>query len=210
MDWLKCPSMKLSTGDLVVRSATYGANCGAQAANVSENVKEACNGAGVCDYKVDVNTLGDPAPGCGKDFSVEYACGANSAARTAHLSGEANGKTVKLTCEQSDRPEISVVTATYGLNCRDFSVPPGFTKWTSPGNVTDPVRQACNGRVQCSYLVEASKIGDPANGCGKDFSVEYICTRSLGASVGSQATKTEFLSAEASGKTVNLTCEGQK
>jgi peptidoglycan/LPS O-acetylase OafA/YrhL len=107
-----------------------------------------------------------------------------------------------------DRPEVSVVSATYGLNCRDFTVPAGFQKWTIPGNVTRVLKQDCDGRAQCSFVVDAGRIGDPANGCGKDFSVEYFCVTSQMPKVESRQTKAEFISAEANGKIASLTCDG--
>jgi peptidoglycan/LPS O-acetylase OafA/YrhL len=102
-----------------------------------------------------------------------------------------------------DRPEISVLIASYGLNCRDFPVPANFPKLTTPGNVTASVKQACDGRVQCNYIVDAFELGDPANGCSKDFSAEYFCTRL-------QETKTAFLPAEANGRSIVLTCAATK
>jgi peptidoglycan/LPS O-acetylase OafA/YrhL len=107
-----------------------------------------------------------------------------------------------------DRPEISIVSATYGLNCRDFSVPAEFPKSTTPGNVTRALKQDCDGRAQCNYVVDVSRIGDPANGCGKDFSVEYFCITARKAKVESRQTRTEFISAEANGKIATLTCDG--
>ena len=109
-----------------------------------------------------------------------------------------------------DRPEISIVTATYGLNCRDFTVPAEFPKWTTPGNVTRALRQDCDGRAQCNYVVDASTIGDPANGCAKDFSVEYFCVTSQKVKAELQQTRTEFISAEANGKITTLKCAGPR
>jgi len=75
-----------------------------------------------------------------------------------------------------DRTEISIVSATYGLNCKGYPERAPFTNWGAPGNVTKSVERACNLRQRCVYMVDTSTIGDPANGCGKDFSVEYRCT----------------------------------
>jgi hypothetical protein len=84
--------------EIVVRSATYGENCGGGAGNVTEKVQIACGGRETCDYVVDVAKLGDPGPNCGKDFSVQYVCNTSSAVRTATLPGEANGHSVHLLC----------------------------------------------------------------------------------------------------------------
>src|ERR1700737_2633126 len=107
---------------------------------------------------------------------------------------------------QRHRPPLSAlcaVSATYGLNCKDFSVPAPFPNLAKLGNVTRPVERECNSRERCNFLVDITRIGDPANGCGKDFSVEYRCT-------GSDPVKSVFLPPEAQGKSVILDCTAAK
>lgn len=87
-----------SADEIAVRSATYGANCSAQAGNATDELQSACGGKASCDYDVDVNKLGDPADGCEKDFTVEYVCSTNSAAKTTKVPNEANGNTARLSC----------------------------------------------------------------------------------------------------------------
>lgn len=82
-----------------VMSATYGGNCGAQIGNATADVASSCGTAASCNYKVDVNKLGDPAAGCNKGFFVKYQCGGQSASRTAAIHGEAGlGSVVHLSC----------------------------------------------------------------------------------------------------------------
>jgi hypothetical protein len=97
------------------------------------------------------------------------------------------------------RPVIAVDTASYGWNCRNYPVPPPHPKATYPGNVTAPLRGACDGRVQCTFLVNAAVIGDPANGCEKELSVQYRCSDS-------DVPRSTVLPAEAHGKTAILAC----
>ena len=59
---------------------------------------------------------------------------------------------------------IRVVSATYGTNC-------GATH----GNATRALMYACNSSKTCDYVVDVTKLGDPAGGCAKDFKVEYAC-----------------------------------
>ena len=68
----------------------------------------------------------------------------------------------------SDLPpgSVRVEVATYGGNCA-----------ASPGNVTHILRNACNGLVRCLYELHVSKLGDPAPGCAKDFSVTWGCVK---------------------------------
>lgn len=64
-------------GDNVVRvtSATYGgATCHQPNGNVTSFLATACNGKKICDYSVQYQNIGDPAPGCAKDFAVQWTC----------------------------------------------------------------------------------------------------------------------------------------
>lgn len=102
-----------------VLRATYGENCrkfspprpavnAVQIGNATTAVVEDCSGEIKCDFRVDVNRMGDPASGCGKDFTVTYTCPPRNLATTASVPGEANGKTVTLYCgpEPNGRTEV--------------------------------------------------------------------------------------------------------
>ncbi len=71
-----------------VTEATFGRNCGGlkgpagvyevKSGNATVTVSEACNNAkGTCEFVVDLIKIGDPAPFCGKEFTVDYRCGAS-------------------------------------------------------------------------------------------------------------------------------------
>lgn len=99
----------------------------------------------------------------------------------------------------ADRSEIRVISADYGLNCSAFPVPSQYTKLVSPGYATKAVQQACDGESECEYVVSVSRLGDPANGCGKEFAVKYSCSEHT-------AIFSAFISGEADGKEVVLSC----
>ncbi len=83
---------------ITVTSATYGASCHQPDGNVTKFLQDACNGQGKCDYVVKYQTLGDPAPGCSKDFSVKWSCSAGPGG-TASAAAEAGfGSKVTLDC----------------------------------------------------------------------------------------------------------------
>jgi peptidoglycan/LPS O-acetylase OafA/YrhL len=98
-----------------------------------------------------------------------------------------------------ERPEIEVISASYGVNCTGFAVPAPLRNFASPGNVTGATRRACNGETECDLQVSVGRFGDPVNGCGKDFSVEYRCH-------GRPDTLTGYLPGEADGKHILLQC----
>ena len=80
-----------------VASATYGGSCKAPKGNATQAVQAACNGKSSCQYTVNHLALGDPAPGCRKDFAVAWTCGTGTGG-SAWLPGEASGATVNLSC----------------------------------------------------------------------------------------------------------------
>jgi hypothetical protein len=91
--------------DLIkVMEATYGANCrgltsDVRAGNATTAIAQGCAQARkTCSFVIDVNRLGDPARGCGKDFSVGWRCGADETINRVYLAGEANGQRVVLAC----------------------------------------------------------------------------------------------------------------
>ena len=146
---------------IVVTSATYGDNCGARPGNATGKTGAACNGQTDCTYVVDVALLGDPAGGCAKDFSVDYICAPGRTPRRIVLPAEAGLKSpARLQCHAG----IMVTRATYGGSCGARS-----------GNATAHLRAACDARSDCGYVVDVSELGDPAPGCGKDFTVEFTC-----------------------------------
>jgi peptidoglycan/LPS O-acetylase OafA/YrhL len=63
------------------------------------------------------------------------------------------------------RERIEIIGATYGANCG-----------APLGNVTARLSAACEGRFSCDYAVDVAVLGDPANGCAKDFTAEYTCS----------------------------------
>ena len=81
-----------------VTAATYGASCKQPAGNVTKFLADACNGKTTCDYVIKYQTIGDPAPGCAKDFSVQWTC-SNGVGGTASAPAEAGlGSKVSLQC----------------------------------------------------------------------------------------------------------------
>ena len=102
-------------------------------------------------------------------------------------------------CGQSAGP-INIVEATYGWNCKDFRVPAPYQNNVKVGNATVAVAAACNGKEgSCAFTVDVQKIGDPANGCGKDFTVKFQCGRK-------GDMRTAKLDGEAHAKSIMLSC----
>jgi hypothetical protein len=66
-------------------------------------------------------------------------------------------------------------------------------------NATKFVKRVCDGQDQCRFRVDASRLGDPAGGCGKDFFIEYRCTIT-------EIKRSGFVAGEANGKDLTLSC----
>jgi hypothetical protein len=99
-----------------------------------------------------------------------------------------------------DQNLIQVTEATYGMNCAGFAVPAGYENRVKAGNITQKVSDICEAaRDSCEFFVNVSEIGDPAPGCGKDFSVNWRCGRN-------ETIHRIGIAAEANGKPVSLRC----
>jgi len=95
---------------------------------------------------------------------------------------------------------IHVVNATYGLACKDFAPPSGRPNLVKVGNATAALTSACdNAETTCSFAVDAVQLGDPADGCGKDFVANWRCGSD-------QKVHQFYLPAEASGRSALLSC----
>ncbi|MBX3204528.1 MAG: hypothetical protein KF764_05635 [Labilithrix sp.] len=174
---------------LTVQSGTYGKNCGVPTGTHSAQLKAKCDGTRFCEYKVD--GLGDPKVGCAKDYDATWSCGESSVTSSARVNGEASGKTLTLSCDPYY--PIRVKTAAYGGNCG-----------VSAASFTKPVADlfnACNGKQECTYGIDARKLGDPKVGCAKDFVATYTCADF-------PREYTVAATAEASGKQLKLSCVG--
>jgi peptidoglycan/LPS O-acetylase OafA/YrhL len=96
----------LQSSGVQIESATYGASCGAAEGNASLRVQSACQGRSVCAYVVNVQKLGDPAPGCAKDFAVAFTCAPHHKLFRRYAPGEAGmGTLINLNCGTSGDPK---------------------------------------------------------------------------------------------------------
>jgi hypothetical protein len=171
-----------------VLDATYGQNCGAWYGNVTSEVRQSCNNQNQCQYYVNVQRIGDPAPGCSKDFVVHYQCGYGSQTQTASVFAEANGKIVNLNCSTNYGYGISVTNATFGGNVG-----------AAYGNVTSSVQAQCENQRQCNVYISTNVFGDPVPGRDKSFDVQWRCPN------GQRYSQT--IPANAQGRYAYLTCQ---
>ena len=198
-------------GTIDVAEATYGWSClfywprtGAintvAEGNATRAVRESCSGKAQCVFKVDVAELRDPAQACSKDFSVAYRCAQGDPLTVVKIPAEANGKSVSLAC-LTPPPDgtINVVEATYGQSCASYWPKASAANTVAEGNATRALRASCSGKPQCVFKVDVTKLGDPAQGCSKDFSVAYRCAQ------GDPLTLVKILG-EANGKLMSLSC----
>jgi hypothetical protein len=96
------PNPSYGAASVRVLSAVYGRNCRAQrGANVTDDLVRACHGRDYCVYRIDVRQLGDPSPGCQKDYYARYLCRDGEAERYASASPEASGQSIVLDCRRN-------------------------------------------------------------------------------------------------------------
>jgi hypothetical protein len=85
---------------ITIEQATYGANCGgAKPVNATQRVARVCDGRTSCNMLISAPELGDPAPGCGKEFSVRYRCSQERSARGLKVGAEASGSKLYVDCQ---------------------------------------------------------------------------------------------------------------
>lgn len=105
-----------------------------------------------------------------------------------------------LTPQDPNASVIHVVDATYGLACKDFAPPFGHANLVKVGNVTAALTSTCEkAKTTCLFDVDAVRIGDPANGCAKDFIANWRCGSDL-------EVHRFYLTPEASGRSALLSC----
>ncbi len=104
---------------------------------------------------------------------------------SSQKSTEATGKSIETISPYS----VSIIHATWGINCRDYYAPNTATKddpfKKSPDsnsklredNVLEAVSKLCSGKLKCSIPINEKALGsDPAPDCsGKVLKVEYRC-----------------------------------
>jgi hypothetical protein len=106
--WLTPPDPNSSVIHVV--DATYGQACKdfvppdgranlVKTGNVTAALTSACDKAKTtCLFAVDAVQIGDPAPGCGKDFIANWRCGNDQKVHQFYLTAEANGRSALLSC----------------------------------------------------------------------------------------------------------------
>jgi len=105
MDYFDAAPAQVSyPSSIKIEEATYGANCpsGVKLGNATQYSAKACDGHARCNILISVQEIGDPAPGCGKDFSVRLKCNEQAPARRVYIKGEANGSTVRVDCDKAE------------------------------------------------------------------------------------------------------------
>jgi hypothetical protein len=106
-------------GTIDVMQGSYGGSCrdfmpkrpaknSYRNGNATAALIRACTGKAHCQFTVEAGMVGDPAPGCDKDFSATYRCGPqDSASKVVRVEGEAGGGMVVLDCGGVETPDAS-------------------------------------------------------------------------------------------------------
>jgi hypothetical protein len=93
---------------------------------------------------------------------------------------------------QPTRPgSIKIEEATYGENC---------PRGVKPGNATPYASKACDGQALCNILISVRDLGDPAQGCAKDFSLRFRCNPE-------SPVRNVRINGEANGRNMRVDCE---
>ena len=84
-----------------VLGAVYGRNCAGQNnTNVTNDLARQCQGRDYCVYRIDHRQIGDPRPGCAKDYAARYICRDGGNEHYVSANPEASGQSVVLDCRR--------------------------------------------------------------------------------------------------------------
>jgi hypothetical protein len=84
-----------------VLGAAYGRNCaGNVSTNVTNDLARQCQGRDYCVYRIDARQIGDPRPGCAKEYQARYVCRDGGNERYASANPEASGQSIVLDCRR--------------------------------------------------------------------------------------------------------------
>jgi hypothetical protein len=108
LDYLGTPADP-NADRIEVTEASYGMNCQGskgpngqvnqvKAGNVTAVISKICTEARESCRFMFESSIGDPAPGCGKDLLIGWRCGADATVNQRHVAGEAHSKTILLAC----------------------------------------------------------------------------------------------------------------
>jgi hypothetical protein len=87
------------SGRINVVSGTYGGNCGAPHGNETVHIATQCNGQKQCNYRIDYKAIGDPAPGCGKNYIAQWRCGKGPLQKSLVKPEAGLGSVITLSCQ---------------------------------------------------------------------------------------------------------------
>jgi peptidoglycan/LPS O-acetylase OafA/YrhL len=85
---------EIADGTIRVVDGRYGASCVQVKSNALDSLRRNCDGRLSCNYVVNVSILGDPAPGCSKDFRAEWRCSKDGDIRRLTVPPEAGFRSV--------------------------------------------------------------------------------------------------------------------
>jgi hypothetical protein len=136
-----------------------------------------CDGKSECEYwkGSDPRDVTPTKQQCRSVHYVDYQCH-DEPVRSLRQEGQESFRgSIKIDCNSSAFLQadsmpygIQVIHATYGAN-----------QHAKFGNTTIPVQALCDGRLECTFTIEVTQIGDPAVGQAKTFELAYRCGKEL-------------------------------
>ena len=93
------PNRQVLPPRIKIVAGSYGKNCGAPYGNKTAHLESQCSGRGSCAYIIDFEIIGDPVPGCMKDYVAEWKCGDDQTIQSAAANAEAGYRSkLQLSC----------------------------------------------------------------------------------------------------------------
>jgi hypothetical protein len=165
--------------------------------DVTAPIRDVCDGKTSCSYKKgsDPGDVVQPANSCKAVYSVDYKCEGEPVRSFREEGRNLFGGILKIDCRNTSY--LARDPMPYGIQIAYSTF--GGDSGGPIGNATTPVAAHCQGRTDCTLIVDPTKLGVGMNASSGRLQIVYRCDREL-------ATRVVTVPVAESGQAVRLSC----
>lgn len=166
-------------------------------ADISEAVSTACDGKSMCAYKEGSDPRDQPPrnAGCKGVYVIDYQCQGESVRSLRQEGRQLFGGNFRLDCRSTHYLAKDPMPLGIQIAYATFESSSGGVI----GNATTPIADWCQGRLECKFAVDVTKLGGKPTDAAKTLQIVYRCGHELASRV------TTIANAE-NGTSVRLGC----
>jgi hypothetical protein len=165
--------------------------------DVAPPIRDTCDGKTSCSYKKgsDPRDAVQPANSCKAVYLVDYKCEGEPVRSFREEGRNLFGGILKIDCRNTSY--LARDPMPYGIQIAYATF--GGDRGGPIGNATTPVAAHCQGRTDCTLIVDPTKLGVGMNTSSGSLQIVYRCDREL-------ATRVVTIPVAESGQAVRLNC----